>query len=122
MPQAFDADSVEGILENLKASPDNKLAAKCVQAMGRLSPTSMKITHRQMTAGGRLGSLKECLEMEFKMVVRCCIYPDFYEGVRALLVDKDNAPKWNPAALGEVTDQLVDKYFEDLPADLQLQL
>ena len=52
-----------------------------------------------MSEGKKLESLKECLEMEFKMVVRGCIYPDFYEGVRALLVDKDNLPKWNPGVL-----------------------
>lgn len=117
------ADSVEQILENFKANRDSsKLAARCVETVGKLSPTSMKITHRQMTAGRRLATLKECLEMEFKMVVRCCIYPDFYEGVRALLVDKDNSPKWSPATLEEVTDELVCKYFEDLPEDMQLKL
>ena len=100
----------------------SKLAARCAQTVGKLSPTSMKITHRQMTAGKKLATLKECLEMEFKMVVRCCIYPDFYEGVRALLVDKDNSPKWNPPTLAEVNDTLVDKYFEDLPQDLQFKL
>ena len=85
---------------DLKAnSQESKLASRAVDTMAKLSPTSMKITHRQMSEGKKLESLKECLEMEFKMVVRCCIYPDFYEGVRALLVDKDNLPKWNPGVL-----------------------
>lgn len=121
--EACQASSVEEILSNFKAnSQESKLASRAVDTMAKLSPTSMKITHRQMSEGKKLESLKECLEMEFKMVVRCCIYPDFYEGVRALLVDKDNLPKWNPATLSEVSSQLVDKYFEELPEDLQLQL
>lgn len=48
------------------------------------------------------------------MIMRCMKYADFQEGVRALLVDKDNTPKWNPAGLEAVSQALIDSYFESL--------
>jgi len=48
------------------------------------------------------------------LACQCCIHPDFAEGVRALLVDKDQSPKWQPATLEDVTDEWVDGYFTPL--------
>ena len=56
------------------------------------------------------------------MVRRCCEDSDFYEGVRAVLVDRDNDPKWNPRDLEEVTDKMVERYFSKLPDDEELKL
>ena len=56
------------------------------------------------------------------MVRRCCEDSDFYEGVRAVLVDRDNDPKWNPCDLEEVTDKMVERYFSKLPDDEELKL
>ena len=56
----------------------------------------------------------------------CFIYwqtgKDFYEGVRAVLVDKDNSPKWNPSTLSEVTQEIVLRHFSALPSDLELKI
>jgi enoyl-CoA hydratase len=56
------------------------------------------------------------LTMEYRIASRLIMRPDFAEGVRALIVDKDNAPKWNPATPGEVGDELVASIFAPLPA------
>ena len=48
------------------------------------------------------------------MIMRCMKYADFQEGIRALLVEKDNNPKWNPDSLSGVTDAMIDSYFESL--------
>ena len=58
--------------------------------------------------------------MEYRLVRRCCEDHDFYEGVRALLRDKDNSPKWQPASLEEVTDAMVERYFSKLPDEDEL--
>jgi hypothetical protein len=59
--------------------------------------------------------------MEFR-ITQGCMRPgaDFYEGIRALLVDKDNSPKWSPAELSQVTDEVVNSFFAPIPHELQL--
>ena len=56
-------------------------------------------------------SLAEVFQMELKASVGCCAHPDFAEGVRALLIDKDNTPKWSPATLAEVSAEHVAAHF-----------
>ena len=66
-------------------------------------------------------SLKDCLVMEYRMMMRFQASNDFKEGIRALLVDKDNSPKWAPASLNQVSDSAVAAYFDSLgPYDLSL--
>ncbi|QDQ28394.1 enoyl-CoA hydratase/isomerase family protein [Chitinimonas arctica] len=75
------------------------------------SPTSMRlIVEAQHRA--RLLSLKEVFEMELTLSRQCCRHPDFAEGVRALLIDKDGAAHWSPASLAEVDEALVASFFE----------
>ena len=87
-----------------------------------MSPTSLKITLEQVRRGVTLDSLGECLKMEFRMCQRLMQdkNSDFYEGIRAVLVDRDGAPQWDPAALGDVTPEMVQSYFEPLPAAEEL--
>jgi len=66
--------------------------------------------------------LQECLQIEYRLTQRCCEDHDFIEGVRALLVDKDQSPKWKPDTLEGVTDSILEKYFSPLPADRELIL
>ncbi len=66
---------------------------KLKDKLANMSPTSMKVTLRMMQEGARKETLSECLKMECRLVMRCCEDQDFYEGVRALLVDRDNKPK-----------------------------
>ena len=72
-------------------------------------------------AGAELASLAEVLKMEQRLVLRCCEDGDFYEGVRATLIDRDNTPSWRPPTLEAVSEERLDHYFSNLgPLELQL--
>jgi enoyl-CoA hydratase len=116
---AFSAPSVEEILERLyhEESDWAQDTAKNIRAK---SPTSLKITFRQIREGKRL-DFDECMKMEYRMVNRIVAGHDFYEGVRATIVDKDGAPNWRPADLSGVTNADVDAYFAPL-GDKELKL
>lgn len=77
------------------------------------SPSSANIIFRQLELGKDM-DLKEVFQSELNLSCQCCIHPDFAEGVRALLVDKDQSPKWYPATLDEVTEEWIDSYFVQL--------
>jgi len=87
------------------------------------SPTSLKLALAQVRAGKSL-SFDECMQTEFRIVSRIIHGRDFYEGVRAVIVDKDNAPSWRPPALDAVTQAEIDRHFSSLgagePAELEL--
>jgi len=83
-----------------------------------LSPTGLRIAHRLYEEGARCDSLKDSLKLEFRCAVRCLYGHDFYEGVRAKMIEKDDAPRWQPARLEDVSDALIDSYLaplEDIP-------
>lgn len=87
-----------------------------------MSPTSLKLTQRQLEEGATK-SLNECLKMEFRLIVHCLDQGrDFYEGIRALLVDKDQQPKWNPKNLSEVSESSIDYFFQKLSDSDELKL
>lgn len=93
------------------SSPAFKQVAK---TFDRMSPTSMKLTLEQMKRGGKT-ELPGCYGMEMRMVMRCMREKsDFFEGVRALLVDKDNNPKWQPSSLDKVSKKDIDEFFAPL--------
>ena len=71
---------------------------------------------------GKHLSLSEELKMEYRLVRRRLENPDFYEGVRAVLVDRDNDPKWNPNDLKEISNEVVERYFSKLPDQEELKL
>lgn len=115
----FSADSVEGIMDNLKAE-GSAFATKQAETLSRMSPTSLKMTFKQLQLGGAL-SLKDVLIMEYRLSQACMRGHDFYEGVRAVLVDKDQSPRWNPTSLEQVSDQDLDSCFSSLgPKELLL--
>ncbi|AVF48273.1 enoyl-CoA hydratase [Elizabethkingia anophelis] len=74
------------------------------------SPSSAGIIFRQLKLGVKL-SLEDVFRSELNLSCQCCIHPDFVEGVRALLVDKDQSPKWSPRTQDEVTEEWIDSYF-----------
>jgi len=104
----FGHSSVEDIIASLNSG--SEWAQKQAAKLSRLSPTSMKLTFRQMREGKSL-SLKEALKLEFRIVSQIKSGHDFYEGVRAQLVDKDRNPKWHPADLGSVKDVDIAAHF-----------
>ena len=81
----------------------------------------MKITMEQLKRGKSL-SLAECLKMELRIGRTVMLNNDFYEGVRALLVDKDNNPVWRPNRVSDVTDDYVQTYFQPMPEDCELEI
>jgi enoyl-CoA hydratase/carnithine racemase len=80
------------------------------------SPSSAHIIFEQLQRGRNL-SLEEVFQSELNLSAQCTLHPDFAEGVRALLVDKDQAPKWQPATLAEITNSWVESYFMPLWSD-----
>ncbi|MCI4378818.1 hypothetical protein PGIGA_G00219980 [Pangasianodon gigas] len=115
----FEGSSVEEILEKLQKD-QSAFAQKQVETLSKMSPTSLKLTFRQLQAGAGL-SLQEVLVMEYRLSQACMRGHDFYEGVRAVLIDKDQSPKWKPATLAEVSEQCVEESFASLgEKDLKL--
>ncbi|KAM9287386.1 3-hydroxyisobutyryl-CoA hydrolase, mitochondrial isoform 2-T2 [Morus bassanus] len=84
-----------------------------MKAMNKMSPTSLKMSLRQLREGASM-SLQEVFTMEYRLSQACMRGHDFYEGVRAVLVDKDQSPRWKPASLEEVSDEFVDDCFKPL--------
>lgn len=115
--RCFSFDRVEDIVAALKAS-SSPFAAKALSTLSSVSPTALKLTLRLMRLGARSSSLAECLQREFALTQRCMLGHDFYEGVRALLIDKDQQPRWSPRTLDAVSDAAVDAAFTPLPDHL----
>jgi 3-hydroxyisobutyryl-CoA hydrolase len=111
--KCFDGETVEEIYENLHLD-GSAWAMDTIRTLNKMSPTSLKVTHKSITTGKNM-SLHECLKMEFRLAINHCIESDLKEGVRALLIDKDMKPKWNPPSLNEVSDDHVNKFFNALP-------
>lgn len=111
--ECFTGSSVEQIISNLKR--DNSVWAKdTLKLLSKQSPTSLKVTLKQMDNSKSLETLRECLKIEYRIVARHLVDSDFQEGVRALLIEKDHKPKWNPVTLEEVTEERVDKFSRKL--------
>jgi enoyl-CoA hydratase len=107
--RCFRHDGVEEILAALDAD-GGAFAAQAAATMRTLSPTSLKLTLKEMRKGRALGP-DDCLRMEYRLSQSVLAGRDFYEGVRAQLVDKDRAPKWYPATLDAVDDSAIDSLF-----------
>lgn len=106
-------DRVEDILEALDAE-GGEFATMTAATIRAKSPTALKIALAQVRKGGQL-TFEACMATEFRIVSRVVHGHDFYEGVRAVIVDKDNAPKWRPASLAEVSDAEIERHFAPLP-------
>ncbi|GAB4541397.1 MAG: enoyl-CoA hydratase/isomerase family protein [Parvularculaceae bacterium] len=115
----FDKEMLDEILVGLEQE-ETDWARGLRDAIGRMSPISTKITFEELICGKDL-SFEDCMRMEYRIACRIVEGHDFYEGVRAVVIDKDNAPKWSPVALDDVTDEMVDEYFMPL-GDEELQL
>uniref|UniRef100_A0A8C2TTB7 3-hydroxyisobutyryl-CoA hydrolase n=1 Tax=Coturnix japonica TaxID=93934 RepID=A0A8C2TTB7_COTJA len=115
----FSANRMEDIVQKLKQD-GSPFAMKQLETINKMSPTSLKLTLRQLREGASL-SLQEVFTMEYRLSQACMRGHDFYEGVRAVLIDKDQSPRWKPAALEEVSDEFVDSCFKPLGnSDLKL--
>jgi enoyl-CoA hydratase len=108
----FSASSVEAILAGLDAEASD-WARDTAKTIRSKSPTATKLAFRQIRNGKTLG-FDDCMRMEFRMVNRVIAGHEFYEGVRATIIDKDGAPHWEPAQLSGVSDADIDAYFAPL--------
>ena len=111
----FAFDTVEAIFAALEADGSDWSLAQ-LATLKTKSPQSLKVSLRQIRTGARLESFADNMAMEYALGGRVVRTHDFQEGVRAVIVDKDNAPKWSPATLEGVTDAMVDALFAPLPA------
>ncbi|NXF00871.1 HIBCH protein, partial [Smithornis capensis] len=111
----FSGNSMEEIVKKLKQD-GSPFAIKQLETINKMSPTSLKLTLRQLREGASM-SLQDVLRMEFRLSQACMRGHDFYEGVRAVLIDKDQSPRWKPPTLEEVSDEFVDNCFKPLGND-----
>ena len=115
----FAAEGVEEILSGLEAD-NSEWSRNTAKILRTKSPTSLKIAHRQIREGAKL-EFDECMRMEFRIVSRIIEGNDFFEGVRPPIIEKDGAPRWQPADLAGVSDAEIDAYFVPL-GDKELKL
>ncbi|XP_033321366.2 3-hydroxyisobutyryl-CoA hydrolase isoform X2 [Megalopta genalis] len=120
--RCFSASSVEEIIKRLEEDK-SEWAEKTIQTLLKMSPTSLKVALLAMKKGSTL-NLAECLKMEYRLAcnLTICKTTDFYEGVRAVVIDKDQNPKWKPKDLSDVSDAYVNKQFENFPQEKDLLL
>lgn len=111
----FALDSVEAIIAALEA--DGAAWSKAQLAtLAAKSPQTLKVSFRQLREGARMQSFADEMRQEYRIAARVSQRHDFLEGVRALIVDKDNAPKWDPASLAGMTDAMLDEIFAPMPS------
>jgi len=110
----FDFDRFEDILASLEAD-DGKWAAKELATLRAKSPQACKVALEVLRRGAETEDFAEEMRREYTVAARVIMRPDFAEGVRAVLVDKDNAPRWEPAAPEGVTEAMLDAIFAPLP-------
>ena len=114
---AFSASTIEAVIERLAGARDAPFAQRLIKGMARKSPTSMKIALAQMQLGATL-TFRQAMQTEFRIVSRIVTGMDFYEGVRAQIIDKDQQPAWQPPTLAGVTAQMVSDHFAPLADEL----
>jgi enoyl-CoA hydratase len=112
----FAADDVEGIVSRLEAAGSD-WARTQLEVLRTKSPQTLKVAFRQLQISRELASFADNMAMEYRIGARVVQRPDFIEGVRAVIVDKDNSPRWDPPTLEAVTPELLDALFAPLPAD-----
>ena len=110
--RTFAGDSVESILTALECAGSDWAARQRASILAK-SPTCTRIAFRQIRAGANL-DFADCMRLEYRLARFCMTRPDFYEGVRAVILDKDNAPQWTPATLAEADDAQIAPAFAPL--------
>jgi enoyl-CoA hydratase len=113
--RCFGADRVEDIVSAL-AAEGSEWAEATRATLERMSPTSLKVALSQLRRCRAL-PYKEVVRIEYRLSQSVTALPDFREGIRAVLVDKDQHPRWSPATLAEVRDETVEACFAARPGD-----
>lgn len=109
----FASERLEEIAAALEADPSEW--AKTERAtLGSRSPQACKVALRLLSDGARMADFADEMRQEYAVATRVVQRPDFAEGVRAVLIDKDNAPRWSPPTPEDVTDHMIDTIFAPL--------
>jgi enoyl-CoA hydratase len=111
----FGGESVEAIFAALAADGGDWAKAQ-LAVLETKSPQALKVAFRQLRQGRDIQSFAAEMAVEYRLATRVSATPDFREGVRAVILDKDNRPRWRPPTLDGVTEQRLDALFEPLPA------
>lgn len=114
----FAADSLENIVAALEAEP-SEWAAKELKAVVTKCPATAKVALRELAEGARRGDFADEMRAEYRLAARMMLRPDFAEGVRAVLIDKDNTPRWNPDTPEGVTAEMLDEIFAPLSEEME---
>ena len=107
--ELFSGNNLENIFEKLE-NDNSDFSQKNLSLLKSKSPTSLKITFRQIKNGSEL-DFEDCMRMEYRMVSKVMDDHDFYEGVRALIIEKDNNPIWKPETVEKISDKEIDEFF-----------
>ncbi|HUI13927.1 MAG TPA: enoyl-CoA hydratase/isomerase family protein [Xanthobacteraceae bacterium] len=111
--RCYAANRIEEIVDLLKHDTAvDALAA--LNAVGKGSPTSLKVTLRNLREAAGFARVEECFRQDYRIVLACIAGHDFIEGIRATIVDKDRKPAWQPDRLEDVTPDIVDRHFRAL--------
>lgn len=110
----FAPDTMEDIV-NALAADGSAFAQATLKTLKARSPTALKIALAMLRAGRNSRSLEECLDREFAGAAAILTLPDFYEGVRAAVIDKDRNPRWSPSSLSEVSESELARFFASRP-------
>jgi enoyl-CoA hydratase len=100
---------VEGILSRLRQS--GEVACSAAKEIEGKSPTALKVTLRALRSAAELPDLAAVLRQEYRISSASLPAPDFAEGIRAQIIDKDRNPRWSPQTLAEVDDDVVENFF-----------
>lgn len=114
--KCFGADTAEEIIAALQADGSD-WATKQIETIASKSPETVKVALRQVRDGAACETFEDNMQMEYRIGWRKVQSADFIEGVRAVIIDKDHAPKWSPDTLEAVSDADVARYFEPLGDD-----
>ena len=111
----FSLERLEDIVASLAQAADHgdEVARDALATIRTRSPTSLFVTLRQILDGGML-DMDECMRMEFRILCRMLTGHDFYEGIRAVLIDKGSTPAWRPARIEDVDPVDIEAYFAPL--------
>jgi enoyl-CoA hydratase len=111
----YGAENVEEIIARLRASSADDARA-ALATLERVSPTSLKITLRNIRSAISFATVEESFQQDYRISLACIAEHDFIEGIRAAIVDKDRNPVWCPARLEDVTQDIVDRHFRSVGA------
>ncbi len=110
----FASDRLEDIIAALEADPGDWSMQQRATLAGK-SPQSMKVSLKLLLDGATMPTFEDEMRQEYAVATRVVQRHDFIEGVRALIIDKDNHPRWDPATPDGVSDHLIDQIFAPLP-------